>query len=244
LYANVLKTERLVDMVDGTAHTMAIIDRGFAGMLEAVQESRRRLRPCIAEAAETIGTCFLQGGKLLICGNGGSAADAQHFAAELVGRFKREGRPGLPALALTADTAMLTAWSNDIGFDDVFARQVEAFGRAGDVLLGISTSGRSHNLVCAFERARRQGLRCIALLGRDGGDLLALTDVPIVVPSFETQHIQEVHMVVIHLLCELVEERYSTRQQYQSEAPAPVESILELPARRSRRQSSRAGAHA
>jgi phosphoheptose isomerase len=186
---------------------LALVDSAFDGLVEALHESRRRLRPFILEAAEAIGDCFLQGGKLLICGNGGSAADAQHFACELVGRFKQEERPALPAIALCADGSVLTAWSNDMGFDRSFARQVEALGRPGDVLVGISTSGRSRNLVEAFETARRNGLKCIGLLGRDGGDLRLLSDICIIVPSSDTQHIQEVHIAIVHMVCELVEQR-------------------------------------
>jgi len=194
-------------------HELAIIDRGFDGVIQALQESRRRLRSAILEAAAVLSNCFAAGGKVLICGNGGSAADAQHLAAEFVGRFKRLDRPGLPALALCADTAVLTAWSNDVGYENVFARQVETFGRVEDVLLGISTSGCSGNLIQAFQVARRQQLRTVALLGRDGGDLRALADLCIIVPAADTQQIQEVHMVVIHLLCELVEERIPYQNQ-------------------------------
>jgi phosphoheptose isomerase len=154
-----------------------------------------------------IESCYTRGGKVLICGNGGSAADAQHFAGELVGRFKISERPGLPALALSADTAVLTAWSNDASFDDIFARQVQAFGRPGDVLVSISTSGRARNVVNGMAAAQREGLRTIALLGGDGGDARALADLPIVVPAKDTQRVQEVQILVIHLLCELVEER-------------------------------------
>lgn len=146
-------------------------------------------------------------GKVLVCGNGGSAADAQHFAAELVGRFRLDGRRGLPVLALTADTAMLTAWSNDVGFDDVFARQVEAFGCEGDLLLAISTSGRSPNIVAALQAARARGLSTVALLGGRGGDALALADLPLLVASADTPRIQGVHILALHLICELVEER-------------------------------------
>lgn len=202
----------------------AIIDRGFDGVIGALQESRRRLRPAILEAATVLSACFAGGGKLLICGNGGSAADAQHLAAEFVGRFKCGDRPGLPALALTADTAVLTAWANDIGYDQVFARQVETFGQAGDVLLGISTSGCSRNLIQAFQVARRQHLHAIAILGRGGGDLRALADLSIIVPATDTQQIQEVQIVVIHLLCELVEEQLICRR-----GQTPVGSILDGP---------------
>jgi phosphoheptose isomerase len=184
---------------------LGVVDRGFEGAMDCLRESQRRLRGVVLEAAEVITAAFAQGGKLLVCGNGGSAADAQHLAAELVGRFKTRGRRGLPALALTADSAVVTAWSNDTGYDDVFARQVEALGRPGDVLVGISTSGRSRNVVRAFEAAARGGLRRVALVGGDGGELRPLADIAFTVPSSDTQHIQEVHTVLIHLVCELVE---------------------------------------
>jgi phosphoheptose isomerase len=161
----------------------------------------------LLEAADLLGGCFAGQGKVLICGNGGSAADAQHLAAELVGRFKAVGRRALPAVALTADTAVLTAWSNDRGWEDVFARQVEALGRPGDVLVAISTSGRSRNVVAALETARRLGLGTVALVGGDGGEAGPAADIAVTVPARDTQRIQEVHGVVIHLLCELVEEQ-------------------------------------
>ena len=188
------------------AEQRAIVERGFDAALKTLQESRRHLRTVILEAADAISACFAGGGRLLICGNGGSAAEAQHFAAEFVGRFKYPDRPALPAIALTADSAVLTAWSNDAGYESVFARQVDALGREGDVLIGISTSGRSWNVIRAFDAARRRGLRCIAVLGGDGGDLRHLADLSIIVPSADTQRIQEVQVLVIHLLCELVEE--------------------------------------
>lgn len=181
------------------------INRGFNQVMVALKESQRCLPGAILETARKLRACFDRGGKVLVCGNGGSAADAQHFAAEFVGRFRLKERPGLPALALTADSAILTAWSNDVGYDQVFARQVQALGQPGDVLLGISTSGRSPNLIRAFEVGRRQGLCCLALLGKDGGDLRSLADQAIVVPDSDPQHIQEVQIVVLHLLCELVE---------------------------------------
>lgn len=195
-----------------TSNSLAIVERGFDNVLIALQESRRRCRGAILDVAEVISSCFARDGKVLICGNGGSAADAQHFAAEFVGRFKRAQRRGLPALALTADTAVLSSLSNDMGYESIFARQVEAFGRAGDILFGISTSGCSRNLIQAFKTARRQGLQCIALLGKDGGDLHPLADLSIIVPAIDTQHIQEVQIVVLHLLCELVEEQLISSQ--------------------------------
>jgi phosphoheptose isomerase len=186
---------------------LAVVDRGFEDAMRCLHESQRRLRTEILEAAEMISAGFAHDGKLLVCGNGGSAADAQHMVAEFVGRFKASGRRALPAIALTADTSVLTAWSNDVGYEDVFARQVEAFGRSGDVLLGISTSGRSRNVIRAFEAAARSGVRRVALLGGDGGDLRDLAEIALIVPSADTQHIQEAHAVVIHLVCELVERR-------------------------------------
>jgi D-inositol-3-phosphate glycosyltransferase len=191
---------------------LAIVKRGFDQSLRVLQASQQSLQGSILEAADILSHCFAQGNKVLICGNGGSAADAQHCAAEFVGRFKCGERPGFPAMALTADTAVLTAWSNDVGFENGFARQVETFGKPGDVLLGISTSGRSQNVIQAFEVASRQGLRCVALLGGDGGEVRSLADHCIIVPSAESPHIQEVQIVVIHLLCELVEQRFVSEQ--------------------------------
>jgi D-inositol-3-phosphate glycosyltransferase len=186
---------------------LAVVDHGFDETLQALQESRRRLRGPIVEAADLLAACFAADGKALICGNGGSAAQAQHLAGELVGRFRLAGRRPLPAVALTADTTVLTACANDADYDEVFARQVEALGRPGDVLLALSTSGRSANVVRALEAARRQGVRTVGLLGRDGGPAQALVDVAVTVPSNDTQRIQEVHTVAIHLLCELIEAR-------------------------------------
>ena len=190
----------------------SIVKRGFDQALSALQASQRQLEDSILEVADVLSNCFNQGNKLLICGNGGSAADAQHCAAEFVGRFKCAERPGFPAMALTADTAVLTAWSNDVGYENVFTRQVETFGKPGDVLLGISTSGRSQNVIQAFKAAHWQGLKCIALTGGDGGEVRSLADHCILVPSSEPPHIQEVHIVVIHLLCELVEERFAAEK--------------------------------
>jgi len=186
---------------------LSIIDQSFDAVLQAMEQSRRQLGPAILSAAQAINKSFAQGGKVLVCGNGGSAADAQHFVAELVGRFRCSSRAGLPALALTADTAFLTAWANDVGYEYVFSRQVETFASKGDLLLGISTSGRSRNLIEAFQTARSHGLICVALLGGDGGELLGLADVAVVVPASDTQRIQEVQLLVLHLLCELVEEQ-------------------------------------
>jgi D-sedoheptulose 7-phosphate isomerase len=159
----------------------------------------------IASAAELVVRTFRAGGKLLLCGNGGSAADCQHMAAELVGRLNPEVvRPALPAIALTTDTSFLTARANDVGFDDVFARQVQALGSRGDVLIAISTSGKSPNIIAAVERARSIGLSIVALTGPDG-PLAAAADVAVRVPTSDTQLIQQTHLAVEHLICELVE---------------------------------------
>jgi D-inositol-3-phosphate glycosyltransferase len=210
---------------------LAVFDRNFNDAFDALTESRRRLRSAVLQATEMISACFARGGKILLCGNGGSAADAQHFACEFVGRYKIADRPGLPAIALSADGAILTAWSNDVSFDDLFARQVEALGRPGDVLLGISTSGRSRNVVRAFESAARHGLHSIALLGGDGGTIRDLADVALIVPAAETARIQEVHIVLIHILCELVEERATAMRDQPTTVPPPVRNLWEVPRR-------------
>jgi D-sedoheptulose 7-phosphate isomerase len=172
----------------------------------AVTEAMGARAPEIARAAALITQSFQRGGKLLLCGNGGSAADCQHVAAEFVSRLTKEVvRPGLPAIALTTDTSFLTAYANDIGFDGVFARQIEAIGTAGDVLIAISTSGSSRNVLAAVEAAKRKGIAVVALLG-DGGALAAMADIAIQVPSRDTQLIQQVHLAVEHLICHLVEQ--------------------------------------
>jgi D-sedoheptulose 7-phosphate isomerase len=153
-------------------------------------------------AAQTLQT----GGKILFCGNGGSASDSQHLAAELTGRFIKDRKP-LGAIALTTDTSALTSIANDYAFEEVFARQVMALGRSGDLLVGISTSGNSKNIIRAVEEARALGIRTVGLLGRDGGQLRALCDHAIVVPSDVTARIQEAHILIGHTLCGLVEQQ-------------------------------------
>jgi phosphoheptose isomerase len=159
----------------------------------------------IVAAAERIVAAYRAGNKLLLCGNGGSAADCQHMATELVSQLRHDvTREGLPALALTTDTSYLTAFANDHGYEGVFARQVQALGRAGDVLLGISTSGNSKNVLAAFREARGRGVATIALTG-EGGALGTMGDLAIRVPSTDTQLVQEMHLAIEHLICELVE---------------------------------------
>jgi len=162
-----------------------------------------QLEPLTALAADVLAG-WEHGGKLLVCGNGGSAADSQHIVAELVGRFLAE-RPGYAAIALTVNTSTLTAVGNDYGFDEIFARQVQALGGAHDVLLVLSTSGNSPNCVRAVEQARGQGLRTYGFLGRDGGRLRALVDGAVIAPSDHTPRIQEIHIFLGHLLCALLE---------------------------------------
>jgi phosphoheptose isomerase len=203
----------------------ATVRRGFDGAIAALTSSRDTLSHDVIAAADLLADSFAHGGKLLVCGNGGSAADAQHLAAELVGRFKHPHRAALPAIALTADTAVLTAWANDADYAEVFARQVEALGEPSDVLIAISTSGRSRNILAALEVADERRLRTIAMLGGDGGEARTMASVPLVVPSTETQHIQEVHLVLIHILCELVEERVMAN----AAASEPDSRILNLP---------------
>lgn len=159
----------------------------------------------VVRAATVIADAIGRGGKLLLCGNGGSAADCQHMAAEFVSRLTMDFvRPAIPAIALTTDTSFLTAYANDIDFEGIFARQVEALGRPGDVVLGISTSGRSRNVVRAVEHAKGSGMRVVVLVG-DGGPLAEMADVAVRVPSHSTQHIQETHLAIEHVICHLVE---------------------------------------
>jgi D-sedoheptulose 7-phosphate isomerase len=158
-------------------------------------------------AAEMIVTRLLDGGKILCCGNGGSAGDAQHFSSEMINRFERE-RPGLPAIALTTDTSTLTSIANDYAYARVFARQIEALGQPSDLLLAISTSGNSDNIIAAVDSAHERDMAVVALTGRNGGEVakrLKVNDVELRVPSDSTARIQEVHLLLIHCLCDLVD---------------------------------------
>ncbi len=166
-----------------------------------------------------------QGGKLLWCGNGGSAADAQHLATECMVRLEAEREP-LPAIALTTDTSLLTAAGNDHGFETIFARQVAGLGRPGDVLLAISTSGNSPNVVRAVEEAHRRGLHTLGLLGRDGGRLKAMVHIALVVPSSNTQRIQEVHITVGHILCGALERRVLSTPLAMSQKPMETDTAI------------------
>ena len=167
----------------------------------------KKLMKDLEDAAGLMKMTLLSGNKIMFCGNGGSAADAQHLAAELIGRFQKERR-SLASIALTTDTSILTAVANDYGYDEVFARQVEGLGRSGDVLIGISTSGNSANVVKAALKARDTGMHTIAFTGEGGGKLKDICDITFAVPSKVTARIQEMHIMVGHIICELVEEEY------------------------------------
>ena len=204
LYESVLSPQAAT--LDRDTASLIAIERRFESAQIALRQSQQLLSKDILAVAKRIGQCFRQGGKVLICGNGGSAADSQHFAAELVGRFQSPDRAGLPAIALTADTALITAWSNDIGYSDIFARQTSTFAQPKDILIALSTSGRSPNLVKAVEVARQRQTTTIGLLGKDGGTLGSIVDLPICVPTSDTQHIQEIHLLIIHLICGWIED--------------------------------------
>ncbi|MBN1898452.1 MAG: D-sedoheptulose 7-phosphate isomerase [Spirochaetes bacterium] len=186
-------------------HLKQIIHDQIQDTIALVQKVKETLVDNILQVTDTILTSLKNGGKILICGNGGSAADAQHFAAELVGRFKKEREP-IPAVSLTVDTSILTAWSNDYSFDTVFSRQVESLGNKGDILFGISTSGNSKNVMEAIKTANQKNLVTIGLLGKNGGGIKALCQHHLIVPGQDTPRIQEAHGLIIHILCHLIEE--------------------------------------
>ena len=179
----------------------------FTESIAAKQQAVEVLAEPTAEAAQLMINCLMNDGKILACGNGGSAADAQHFAAEMTGRFEKE-RMELAAVALTTDTSALTAIGNDYGFDHVFSKQVRALGRPGDVLIGISTSGNSANIITAIEAAHERDMQVIAFTGRDGGKIAAMlkdNDILLNVPHPRTARIQEVHILLIHALCDCID---------------------------------------
>jgi glycosyltransferase involved in cell wall biosynthesis/phosphoheptose isomerase len=222
-YRDVLRARsrpRVPVPVDEGEDAASVVARGFAGAIQALHATQRALGSEIIRTADLLTACFRHGGRLLVCGNGGSAAEAQHFAAEFVGRLRPPARAALPALALTADAVTLTAWANDAGFDEVFARQVAAFGQRGDVLLAISTSGESRNVVLALREARRRGLLTVALLGGDGGAAREHAETSLVVPSHDTQHVQEAQLVILHLLADLVDRAH--RQHGGATLDAPI----------------------
>jgi D-sedoheptulose 7-phosphate isomerase len=192
----------MTDAIDGAA----MIRRWLLASAEAKRRTAADCAEAVARAADLVAACYRRGGTLLLCGNGGSAGDSQHIAAEFVGRAQPgRDRRALPAIALTTDTSALTAIANDYGYDEVFSRQVLALGRPGDVLVGISTSGNSANVVRAVAAAREVGIGTVGLLGAGGGRIAPLVDVAIVVPDDFTPRIQECHIAIGQALCELVE---------------------------------------
>jgi len=182
-----------------------ILRRGIVAANQALQ-SLFDLDEQVAKAADLIEESLRSGNKLLVCGNGGSAADASHFATEFVVRFTKD-RPAYPAICLSGDGGLLTAAGNDYGFDEVFARQVAAFGLQGDVLICLTTSGKSRNVERALEQAKAHKLKTIAFLGRDGGSTIGMADVDLLVRSESTARIQEAHQLLLHVLCETIESR-------------------------------------
>jgi D-sedoheptulose 7-phosphate isomerase len=185
----------------------AIIDTHLRGLSDAALRTADALRADIARVAAATHACLENGGKLMFCGNGGSAADAQHIATEYVVRFQRNRTP-MAAIALTTDTSLLTAASNDYGFENVFERQVQALGKPGDILFLHSTSGESRNLLLAAAAARAAGVTTVALLARGGGALAGQADIVLVVPTDNGAHAQELHLAISHIICQLVERRF------------------------------------
>jgi len=173
-------------------------------------KSLKDIEPQLSKAADLIDQCLRAGNKLLVCGNGGSAADASHFATELVVRFTND-RTALPAICLASDSGILTATANDYGFDEIFARQVAAFAQPGDVLICLTTSGESKNLIRALEEAKARKLKTIAFLGRDGGSTIGIADLDLLVKSDSTARVQEAHQLLLHVLCEVIESRLDKR---------------------------------
>jgi D-sedoheptulose 7-phosphate isomerase len=185
----------------------SILDKAINGSIETLQ-SLKKLQPEVARAADLIVNCLTKGNKLLICGNGGSACDSAHFATELVVRFAKD-RSAYPAICLTGDGGLLTAAGNDYGFEEIFARQVAAFGLPGDLLVCLTTSGKSKNVIRALEEAKARELKTIAFLGRGGGSTIGMADVDLLVASDSTARIQESHELLLHVLCQICEMRLS-----------------------------------
>ena len=185
------------------------IQDNFLASIQAKEEAAQLLGEPIERAAQKIVDCFLNGGKVLTCGNGGSAGDAQHFSSEMLNRFEIE-RPSLPALALSTDTSTLTSIANDYHFDEVFSKQIRALGQSGDILLAYTTSGNSSNVLQATEAAHERDMLVIAVTGKEGGDLAPLlwdNDIELRVPVQSTARIQEVHLVITHCLCDLIDQQ-------------------------------------
>jgi D-sedoheptulose 7-phosphate isomerase len=191
------------------------VKQHFSDSIRTKQQSLELLAPVIARAAGLLSLALDQGGKILSCGNGGSAGDAQHFSAEMLNRFEME-RPGLPAVALTTDSSTLTAIANDYDYSKIFSKQVLALGNRSDVLLAISTSGNSANIIKAVDAAHTRNMQVVALSGHEGGEMAGLledTDVEIRVPANSTARIQEVHLLVIHCLCDLIDQHIASQEK-------------------------------
>jgi D-sedoheptulose 7-phosphate isomerase len=189
-----------------TNEKLSLIQKEIQESVELKNLVKEELSGRIVEVAHALAECIKNGGKLLLCGNGGSAADAQHFAGELVVRLSSDyTRSALPAITLSSNDYVLTACANDFGFEQVFSRQIEALGKPEDLLICISTSGNSPNLITAANKAKEKKMKTVGLLGRDGGKLKDLSDLSIIVPSKNTPRIQEIHIFTCHILCELVE---------------------------------------
>lgn len=239
-----LKVKRLYELIlyrrPVRTYEQNAIEHAFEEAVKIFRKSALMLTEQITEAGECMAGALNRGNKILICGNGGSAAESQHFTAELVGRFEIPYRRALPVISLTSDTSVITAWSNDFGYDEVFARQVEAFGQKGDILVCLSTSGSSPNLIRALKVAGELGMTTINLLGKDGGEAAAFGNINLIVPSYSAQRIQEVHLHLVHLLCGLIENKlfniHISRQVEQvNDVPLKLrnnhESILEIRAK-------------
>lgn len=180
-------------------------------LLESIQVKEELLRAEVSkirEIAEVVVDCLKKNGKVLLFGNGGSASDSQHIAAELIGRFKRD-RNAIAAMALTTNTSILTSLANDYGYEIVFAKQIEALGQKNDVAIGISTSGKAKNVSCGIKQAKKMGIKTIALTGGDGGEIAKLADIALLVPSSVTARIQEAHITIGHIICEIIEDAFS-----------------------------------
>lgn len=195
-------------------HFLDLVTQSFQSSIATKQQALATIAPAIAKAGEWMAQSLIDGHKILSCGNGGSAADAQHFSAELLNRYEIE-RPPLPAIALSTDTSTITSIGNDYHFDEIFSKQIQALGQANDILLAISTSGKSKNILRAIDAAQERGLRVIALTGKDGGDvakkLSVANDIEIRVPSSTTARIQETHLLIIHCMCAIIDQSLLTQ---------------------------------
>jgi D-sedoheptulose 7-phosphate isomerase len=208
-------------LVEGKPRSSSIelVETRFQNIVDIFQNAAASAYPGeVAHVAEVIGDAFASGHKLLLFGNGGSASDAQHLCGELVVRFQTERRP-LPAMALCCDTAVLTACANDYAFTDVFARQIEALGNPGDIAIGISTSGKSPNVVRAFQAAQRHGLMTILFTGPAGGEACQYSNVVLAAPGPNTAHVQELHLASYHAICELIDCRFTSQPNARSNEP-------------------------